>query len=1060
MMLHPLEQKLVGLRRRALPLTVLHSVCLVSVSLLGAMAAMGLLDYLFRFQDRGLRIMATVFVLAVFAWAFYRRFLVLQRMRLGDNDLAKLIQRQFPVLGDQLVTAVEFLRAADDDPAAGSVALRRCVIAQVTAEAESLDFLQIIDCRPVIRVGIVTCVAYIAAVALLLMPNPSASIAISRLLRPFGDTAWPQRTNLTIRQPVDRIARGQEFQIEVIDARGANLPSEVCIHYRPLTPDGGTVEEIERMCLANGVMVTRRENVLRPFAYRVEGGDDRSMPWVEVEVVEPPAIESFSIRLFPPAYTGKQVSPSERHIRALVGTRVEFTGKTSKPLASITLCFESGRKLPVQLADDGCTFSVAAVVERSGAYWFELTDREGLRGGAGDRWQMLAIPDAPPSVRIDKPTAGLFVTPNAVVPLRILAKDDFALRNVALVFRLGESASKISLPLFTGPPQTSNATAAVESRTIDYRWNLAPLNLSPGTQVMFYAAADDYSPQSGKSDPRTLRIVTPDELRDRMADREKLLVAELERALTMQRVGRDQVESLRTRLSTRHHFEQSDVDRLQAAEHSQRDVNRVLTSRSEGVPMHLLALQADLDNNGIANADTRQRIVAILSELERLECEVIPPLGRDLIAVVKTAQVDREGQGSVAAISAVVKSLTDVAERQGQIIVSLQQQIGQLLRSNGYHQLHREIVQLIHDQEDEARRTSDVGRRTLTRELRDLSTQETAELTIAADRQFELARLLDRLLQDVERTTVELRKGNPTAAETVAGALDEAHPLAISGQMRTAGSQIQQNQIGHAAAAQKQILDDLRKVRDGLVHQRQNEVAGLDDDVKRLCRRQMDALAGTQRIHKLEESQGQLNRSDLFSLLELARMQQSLHADAVRLGQTLAGVGDLELAMLGAAAEMKKAAKSLGGRQTGPPTQDAQRQAIRQLDRLAEVLKNASPAESRSENNTGSSPSVTSKSPPDARRPAGEPRDKSNGSDTSKPGDNSSTAGSPPTTDKGATRKPDAAAAHAIMKRLWGSLPERQREKMLDSSIEEFPPKYELQIEDYFRRLSEEKRGE
>ena len=48
------------------------------------------------------------------------------------------------------------------------------------------------------------------------------------------------------------------------------------------------------MRLVDGAMIARRENVLRPFSYRVEGGDDQSMPWLDVEVVEPPAVESLS----------------------------------------------------------------------------------------------------------------------------------------------------------------------------------------------------------------------------------------------------------------------------------------------------------------------------------------------------------------------------------------------------------------------------------------------------------------------------------------------------------------------------------------------------------------------------------------------------------------------------------------------------------------------------------------------------------------------------------------------------------------------------------------------
>jgi hypothetical protein len=43
-----------------------------------------------------------------------------------------------------------------------------------------------------------------------------------------------------------------------------------------------------------------------------------------------------------------------------------------------------------------------------------------------------------------------------------------------------------------------------------------------------------------------------------------------------------------------------------------------------------------------------------------------------------------------------------------------------------------------------------------------------------------------------------------------------------------------------------------------------------------------------------------------------------------------------------------------------------------------------------------------------------------------------------------------------VVKELWGHLPERSREQMLQSFSEEFLPKYELEIEQYYRRLGEE----
>lgn len=55
------------------------------------------------------------------------------------------------------------------------------------------------------------------------------------------------------------------------------------------------------------------------------------------------------------------------------------------------------------------------------------------------------------------------------------------------------------------------------------------------------------------------------------------------------------------------------------------------------------------------------------------------------------------------------------------------------------------------------------------------------------------------------------------------------------------------------------------------------------------------------------------------------------------------------------------------------------------------------------------------------------------------------------------TAKPvDKGEVNEMVKALWGHLPKRSREQMLQSFSDEFLPKYELEIEQYYRRLSEE----
>ena len=63
-----------------------------------------------------------------------------------------------------------------------------------------------------------------------------------------------------------------------------------------------------------------------------------------------------------------------------------------------------------------------------------MTDYRGLTTGGDTRWEIRAIADEPPTVAIEQPTATVFVTTGAVVPLKVFAKDDLAVRRVELVF--------------------------------------------------------------------------------------------------------------------------------------------------------------------------------------------------------------------------------------------------------------------------------------------------------------------------------------------------------------------------------------------------------------------------------------------------------------------------------------------------------------------------------------------------------------------------------------------------------------------------------------------------
>jgi hypothetical protein len=81
-----------------------------------------------------------------------------------------------------------------------------------------------------------------------------------------------------------------------------------------------------------------------------------------------------------------------------------------------------------------------------------------------------------------------------------------------------------------------------------------------------------------------------------------------------------------------------------------------------------------------------------------------------------------------------------------------------------------------------------------------------------------------------------------------------------------------------------------------------------------------------------------------------------------------------------------------------------------------------------------------------------------------KPGKPGSAKGSGKSAARDSTDRLDRTTAKAVdkgevdemVKALWGQLPARSRERMQQSFSDEFLPKYELEIEQYYRRLSEE----
>jgi len=152
--------------------------------------------------------------------------------------------------------------------------------------------------------------------------------------------------------------------------------------------------------------------------------------------------------------------------------------------------------------------------------------------------------------------------------------------------------------------------------------------------------------------------------------------------------------------------------------------------------------------------------------------------------------------------------------------------------------------------------------------------------------------------------------------------------------------------------------------------------------------------------------------------------------------------------LLEIARKMRDAQGRLDRHDAGSTTQIVQKQVVDDLEKLIDQARKAAKqcagGQSRAQAVAARKP--VGQPPAGGEPEGGQPSDRPAAESTQRPR---------ATNDR--PRQVDVEQVRAIIKELWGELPEREREQMLESPPEEFLPKYELLIEEYFRRLSEEK---
>ena len=979
-MVHPLQLMIRAIATRSWWFALLWNVarCLTLVLLVGFMV--GALDYGLRIQDVGLQWMLAACFWIAFAAGCWRLVLPVMRHRYSEIYVAEQIEHHFPDLGQRLSSSIAFLRLPVEATGVGSADLRQAVIESTSQEIDGMDLGRCVKTKQMWRAVAIACSVLLLVGACFLLDRGATSQAASRLIRPWIHAPWPRWNQLEfVTPPPLKIATGASFQVRVKDVNN-HLPEKVVLQYQPL--DDPAQMEVVVMELKGEIVQHRFRNVRRSFQFRVLGGDDDTMLWHPVVVVNPPTLEEAHLDVHAPAY---MKWPSERvqgSFRALEGSRVTLQGRLDRVAKRVFLMTEEEnrtRRRQLVLTDGGQSFSLPKTadsdwtIEQSGRYWFAIEDDHGLVSSSPDQWEVRVVTDLPPVIGVESPPRQHRLLSTGFVTLEINARDDFWLQTLQLQYHRSTAASPVTVDLWRRDELDSQLDRTgflgsgplPDQRSLSYRWDLASLrDLSADKWIEYRVLATDAKGQVTESSVGRLNLISRSELDQEIVQQQAHIVARLVEALGLQRDARKHALEIQLQLEDPGTYTKSDLDHMQSVELNQRQVGHILVSPGEGIPVDVARLLSMLEHNRARLPDLSRQLNELLETLEQLHKQQLVKIESQLLFALKTGRAEHETAVQMAA----GQPIEDFPVKVGLAIRRAFQQAIQ-----GQHQAIRVLERLLEalsEQEDYRRFTDDIRRignlqqqylaeterlqvDRLGRTAVQLTEAEQGQQLLWGERQIELARQLEGVLARMLEMQDRLGEKDPASAQILSDTIKIAEQQALGGRMRESGQDIQRNQLGHAVRTQSEVHEGLQAMLMRLSHRHEHRLdrlhGQLQDAARQLAELGRKQQAVARRLLAAQsETEAALREKELA---ELGAIQRLLGKQIDPLTQRLRSLGAerASVAVQAAGEPMRQTTEAIGRSESAQALEgsqlsakklaDAQRQLERDLFQLKDGLR-------------------------------------------------------------------------------------------------------------------------
>ena len=453
--------------------------------------------------------LAVYFSVMLVVWWTSLRLLV---KPVDRRELAGRMEDLQPELREQLLSAVELatddLKGVHDSPVFRSLLQNGVAQLMVPVRIRRLLPLKLIAYWLVTAVVVGT-----LAIALISGPDQRFRQLATRALLPGANIARISRIQVEIiePQPPTQVVPENETVAVRVKTTGGQVQTA---QLEMVTVSKGTVTQRMAM-VSDNEFVANIDVADEDLEYRILAGDAVT-EYFYIDSVPRPRVASFRKNFRYPDYAGlpaEQTSESHGDLVALEGTRVRLELELNQPVVEAELRLESTRSgdlnqvaLEQDPEDLRIMFADLEVIE-SAIYKVHLVSKEtGFANSYSPTYEIRPVADLIPRVGfVDQQATTLLLPPNDLLALEGMGEDDLPLVTLEQQISInGEEWNSIELDFETVDEGQGRQIRAA------WHWDLEPLGLETGDQVLTKLVAVDRKGHRGESVPIRVVIAASD----------------------------------------------------------------------------------------------------------------------------------------------------------------------------------------------------------------------------------------------------------------------------------------------------------------------------------------------------------------------------------------------------------------------------------------------------------------------------------------------------------------------------------------------------------------------